>query len=142
MSKGKNILTNKEKLNRNILIICGIFGAIIGVVLVLLRPDEDMGSFSIFSSAAIAAPIAIALAIFWAVIMPIIAFYWHKNAVDEQEAHAYRDGAYYAAYAYIIGAPTWWILWRGGMMGEPNGFVIFMAFNFIWVITWMWKKYL
>jgi uncharacterized membrane protein YphA (DoxX/SURF4 family) len=85
--------------------------------------------------------VALMLVFFWAVIMPIIAWFWHKRAIDEQEASAYRDGGYYAAYAFMIGAPMWWILWRGGFAPEPDGVAIFMLFASLWTAVWFWKKY-
>ena len=64
-----------------------------------------------------------------------------ERAIDEQEASAYRDGGYYAAYALLIGAPTWWMLWRGSFVPEPDGVAIFMLFALIWTAVWFWKKY-
>jgi hypothetical protein len=132
----KNKPTKRERLNRNIMILCFIIGALIGVFLAILDPD-----YTVIANSNIPIGAAIAFAVFWAIGMPIIAYVWHKRAIDEQEAAAYRDGGYYAAYAFIIGAPTWWILARGELVPQVNGVLIFIIFNFIWLGVWFYKKY-
>jgi hypothetical protein len=129
--------TKRERLNRNIMIACFIIGALTGVFLAILDPD-----YTVIAGSNIPAAAAIAFAVFWGIGMPILAYFWHKRAIDEQEAAAYRDGAYYAAYAFVIGAPTWWILARGGLVPPINGVVIFTIFNFIWLGVWFYKKYI
>lgn len=140
MISGNNDLTKRERLNRNIMLICVLIGAFTGTFLMLLQPGE-IDPISVFTSSNIPATVAIAFAVIWGIGMPILAYFWHKKAIDEQEAAAYRDGAYYAAYVYIIGAPTWWILARGGLVPPINGVVIFTIFNFIWLGVWFYKKY-
>jgi len=137
-------LTNREKLNRNIMLGCGISGGAIGMFLAfydVIIVGSEPSALAVLSDSPIAPAIAILLAFFWAVIIPIVAWFWHKRVIDEQEASAYRDGGYYSAYAYLIGAPTWWILWRGGFAPEPDGPVIFMLFALSWSAIWLWKKY-
>jgi hypothetical protein len=137
-------LTKRERLNRNILIGCGIGGGIVGVVLSLnsvLLADPSSNAFDLFVDSSLPPLVAIILAVFWGILMPALAWVWHNRAIDEQEASAYRDGGYYAAYAYLIGAPTWWLLWRGGLVPEPDGVAIFMLFTIIWSAVWYWKKY-
>lgn len=137
-------LTNRERLNRNIILGCSLSGGVIGLFLAFYDMNivgSEPSALAIFSERPIAPVIAILLAFFWAVIMPVIAWFWHKRAIDEQEASAYRDGGYYAAYAYLIGAPTWWLMWRGGFLPEPDGPAIFMIFALLWSAVWYWKKY-
>ena len=138
---GGGPLTSRERLNRNIMVGCGLIGAAIGAVLVATNGTMQSDPTTLFSDGPLPLAIAAALAVFWAVIMPVIAWFWHTRAIDEQEAEAYRDGGYYAAYAYLIGAPTWWFLWRGGLLPEPNGVAIFSTFAIIWTAVWYWKKY-
>lgn len=138
------MLTKREKLNRNIILGCGLSGGVIGLFLALYDITmfgTEPSAFAVLSDSPVAPAIAILLAFFWAVIMPVVAWFWHKRAIDEQEASAYRDGGYYAAYTYLIGAPTWWMLWRGGIAPEPNGPAIFMIFALLWSAVWYWKKY-
>lgn len=138
-------MSKREKLNRNIILVCGLLGGAMGASFAatgfLNAPDETADPLSVLFSGPLPLAVALALAFFWAVIMPAIAWFWHTRAIDEQEASAYRDGGYYAAYAYLILAPTWWLLWRGGLVPEPNGVVIFLAFSFLWSAIWLWKKY-
>lgn len=137
-------LTRREKLNRNMIYGLGLAGGAIGLLLAFYDTrvvTSDAGALPIFTDSPMPPVIALMLIFFWTVIMPIVAWFWHKRAIDEQEASAYRDGGYYAAYAFFIGAPTWWILWRGGFVPEPDGVAIFMLFVSIWTIVWFWKKY-
>ncbi len=138
---GGGPMTTREKLNRNIMIGCGLLGAAIGATLVATDGSIPSDPQTIFSDSPLPLALAVLLAVFWGVIMPVIAWFWHTRAIDEQEANAYRDGGYYAAYAYLMGAPTWWFLWRGGLLPEPNGTLIFCLFAIIWTAVWFWKKY-
>jgi hypothetical protein len=138
-------LTRRERLNRNIMIGCLLLGAVMGGTLAatgnLDITDPASGPLGIFDDSPMPVAVALAIVFLWAVIMPVVAWFWHTRAIDEQEASAYRDGGYYAAYAYLILAPVWWLLWRGGLLTEPNGVAIFCAFTFIWSAVWFWKKY-
>jgi NhaP-type Na+/H+ or K+/H+ antiporter len=136
----KNELTKRERLNHKIMWFSGLIGALTAVTMLSLDP-LGMKDFSFLSNSNIPVAAAIGLAVMWCIGMPILAYVWHKKAIDEQEAAAYRDGAYFAAYAYVIGAPTWWILARGGLVPPINGVVIFIIFNFIWLGVWFYKKY-
>jgi hypothetical protein len=138
-------LTRREKLNRNIMLACGLLGGATGAVLAATS-NFDMtapasGTFSVSGDGSLPIAIALLLVFVWGVIMPMVAWVWHTRAIDELEASAYRDGGYYAAYAYLIVAPVWWLLWRGGLLPEPNGVAIFFAFTLIWSAVWFWKKY-
>jgi len=97
--------------------------------------------FSALLTSPIPLTIVIPLVVFWGVIMPVIAWFWHTRAIDEQEANAYKDGGYYAAYAFLMLTPLWWLLWRGGLLPEPNGVAIYLTFSLVWTIVWFWKKY-
>ena len=138
-------LTRRERLNRNITLACTLLGAATGAVLMASGSfdvtEPEAGAFSVFSGSAIPRPLAIVAVFLWGGVMPVVAWFWHTRAIDEQEASAYRDGGYYAAYAYLILAPVWWILWRGGFLPEPDQVSIFFAFAFIWSAVWFWKKY-
>lgn len=137
-------LTRREKLNQKIMIACMVSGAVIGVILASSGNGASASQsldHIIFSDTPLPLAIALPLTLFWGLGMPLIAWFWHARAIDEQEAAAYRDGAYYAAYVYLIAAPLWWLLWRGGLLPEPNGIAIFFSFSVIWSSVWFWKKY-
>jgi hypothetical protein len=137
--EAKTPLTKKERLNLNLVIALGMLGGILGVVLAVVEKDGDAAL--LMSHSPLPAGIALGIAFVWVVIVPVVAWFWHTRAIDEQEASAYRDGGYYSAYAYLILAPTWWLLWRGGLMPQPDGVAIYFAFAMIWTAVWFWKKY-
>jgi uncharacterized membrane protein YidH (DUF202 family) len=145
LKRDEDGLTRRERLNRNVMVGCMALGAVMGGVLAangnLDISDPASGPLAIFDDSPMPVAVALAIVFLWAVIMPILAWFWHTRAIDEQEASAYRDGGYYAAYAYLILAPVWWLLWRGSLLPEPSGVVIFMTFAFIWSAVWFWKKY-
>lgn len=117
-------------------------GAIVGVIAAATEDGKALSATAIAIIAALVAIIGALIYTQWNLARRIrIAWFWHTRAIDEQEAEAYRDGGYCAAYAYLIGAPTWWFLWRGGLLPEPNGVLIFSAFAIIWSVVWCWKKY-
>ncbi|HEV7232645.1 MAG TPA: hypothetical protein VGN36_00270 [Sphingorhabdus sp.] len=134
-------LSKRERLNRNLLIACLVLGAVMGLVMGLVESRDASGDISMFSNSPLPTGIALAFAFVWVVIVPAIAWYWHRYAVDEQERHAYREGAYYAFYAYGVGAPLWWLLWRGGLVPEPDGIVIYYITIGVCGVVWLWKKY-
>ncbi len=137
-------LNRRERLNRYVLSVCIFVGGIMGFSLAFYDLSDGrmpLTHGSMLSNSPLPLTIALFMAFLWAVVMPTIAYYWHRRAIDEQEANAYRDGSLAAGYAYLIGAPTWWMLWRGGVVPEPDGIVIFVAFSFIWSAVWFWKKY-
>lgn len=144
MKASNEVLTRREKLNRNYVWGFGLAGGAIGLCLAFydtLFGTSATGPALILADSPVSPVIALLLAFFWAVIMPVALWFWHKRAIDEQEASAYRDGGYYSAYAFLMGAPTWWMLWRGGLAPEPDGVVIFMLFALLWSAVWFWKKY-
>lgn len=137
----KKTLTKRQRLNRNLVIAMLLLGAVTGIALNLLGPQDPDIPFRGLSNIAITPLTAIILTIFWGIILPVMAYLWYQKSIDEQEAAAYRTGAFYAANAYIGLIPIWWILWRGGFTIEPDGMTIFIMFNCIWMGIWLWKKY-
>lgn len=120
-------------------IFCAI-GAVTGIVFAL-SDDFGTASTSVFASTPLSPLVAIVMAGIWGVIIPATAWFWHNRAIDELEAAAYRDGGYYAGYAFLVVAPLWWILWRGGFLPAPDGVALYFGFAALWCIVWYWKKY-
>ena len=137
--------TRREKLNRNIILACGGLGGVVGVAIastgISSASKDGTDPFLALLTGPIPLTIVIPLIFVWGVIMPIVAWYWHTRVIDEQEANAYKDGGYYAGYAFLMLAPLWWLLWRGGLLPEPNGVAIYLIFSIIWSAVWFWKKY-
>jgi uncharacterized membrane protein YidH (DUF202 family) len=141
---GSEPLTPRETLNRNFLMLFAVIGAFTGAgMIILLDPSKNMSLLEILIS--YDKPIPISFSIFfvisWSIVTPIITWLWYSRAIDEQESNAYRDGGNYAAHAYMFIVPAWWMLWRAGLVTEPNGIIIFFVFIIIWSIIWLWKKY-
>lgn len=128
-----------EKLNRRIMTGALLLGVIIGMVMTI--SGQGAGEASPFSSGPLPPLTALILAGVTAIFMPLISYYWHKNATDELEEAAYRDGAMWACYFYWTVSSTWWLLWRGGMAQPVNGVLIFFGTIFVSLTVWMWKKY-
>lgn len=133
-------LTRREKLNRRILIASQALG--VGTVLVLaLSSPDGMPHTMLLSEAPLPVGAAILLIIVTGLLLPALSVSWHRSAVDEQEAAAYKSGALMGLYLFMIGAPVWWFAWRGGFAPEPNGFIIYAAVILTVGVIWTWKKY-
>jgi len=136
---GEAPLTRKERLNRNILIGSGLLGGVLGVTMVLAAGTDD--PLAAFLDAPLPPWVAAAFIVILAVVLPALSFYWQKAAVDELEIDAYKTGALYALYVYMIGAPIWWFAWRGGFAPEPSGVAIYFITTFTMLIVGFAKKY-
>jgi hypothetical protein len=137
---GEEPLTPKERLNRNILLGCGALGAAMGIGMSFAGDGSLTSGGGVFSNDPLPTWLAIVLVLIIGLVTPVLSIIWHRT-VDEQEVDAYKMGALYAFYVYAIGAPLWWMSWRGGFAPEPNGFVIYFAAIFTALIVWTWKKY-
>jgi hypothetical protein len=129
--------TTRERRNRTVLIACGAMGGVIGLVLAMAGPSP----FATFSNEPISPTLALLLAVPIAVVLPIVSIYWHRHVVDEQEAAAYNLGALIGVSAYFIGAPVWWLLWRGGLLPAPDGILIYFTTIAVTGLVWIWAKY-
>jgi hypothetical protein len=143
--KGKSALgfvghvPTRERRSRNMFLGFVLIGVIIALVFIWVN-GGDTGARALLSSAPVNPVLAAALALFWLFVLPVAAWYWHYT-VDEHENGAFRDGCVAGAYAYMIVAPAWWMLWRGGLAPAPDGVVIYSLFNFTILGVWLWKKY-
>jgi hypothetical protein len=133
-------LTRKERLNRNILFLCAALGGVMGLGMSLAGDGGLADGGGLFSNAPLPTWLAVVLVLIIGLVVPIISFFWHRT-VDEQEADAYKTGALWAFYVYGVGAPIWWLSWRGGFAPEPSGIAIYFATMLTVLIVWTWKKY-
>jgi hypothetical protein len=129
--------TSRERRNYAVLLLSGALGGVIGMALTL----GGGSPLDAFTNSPLPAWLAILIAIPIAVLLPVICVYWHRHAVDEQEAAAYKLGALLGIYTYFIGAPTWWVLWRGGLLPAPDGIAIYLVTLTVTGVTWLWAKY-
>jgi hypothetical protein len=137
MVRASGAPTTRDRRNRTVLLVCGALGGVIGMALTLAGPTPA----SAFSNAPLPTAVAVALAFPIAVLLPILCVYWHRRVADEQEAAAYGKGALIGIYTYFIGAPTWWLLWRGGLVPPPDGIIIYFATITVTGAIWLWSKY-
>jgi membrane protein YdbS with pleckstrin-like domain len=133
-------LNRRERLNIRIVAACGVVGGLIGLTLAISGDLGGQGA-NIFSSGPISPAVAIGLAIVVGILMPLVSWYWHMRVIDEQESKAYRSGALIAIYAFWTVSPTWWLLWRGGMLPAPDGIALYLMTTFIALIVWFYEKY-
>lgn len=140
MNKNAAAMTRRDRLNNKILLVFGAAGGAIGLVLAFTG-DMSTQNPNAFSSDPIPAIVAVILAVVIGLIMPLLSYYWHLKVVDEQEEAAYRAGALIAMYAFWFTAPTWWLLWRGGLLPAPDGIALYMMTIVTALIVWLWKKY-
>lgn len=134
---GSGAETSRERRNRLVVFLCGGLGAAIGLALTWGAETP----LSVFSNAPISPALALVLVFGVAVVLPILSYYWHRRVADEQEAAAYGKGALLGIYAYWIGAPTWWLLWRGGLVPAPDGIAIYFVTIVVMGTVWLWAKY-
>ena len=134
-------IPRRERRSRNILLFSCAIGMVIGIILAgsdMMSASDD--PLSVLSDGPISPLLAIGMTLFLVLVLPVLSWQWQK-AIDEHEREAYQVGAVAAAYMFLILAPAWWLLWRGGLVPEPNGIILYFAFNFTFVIVWFWKKY-
>jgi drug/metabolite transporter (DMT)-like permease len=134
---GGDPLTRQERLNRNLQIIAGLLGFVLALTIDLIGGSAEDGALS---SDPLPPTAAILLILVLGVLVPAISIYWHR-IIDEQEADASKTGALFAFYFFGIGAPLWWLAWRGGFAPPPNGFTIYFATMTVMGVVWLWKKY-
>lgn len=140
-ARAEEPLTPREKRNRNILTVSGLLGGAMGVLIMLAQGVEPGAPMQLFSSDPLPATVAIILVVLTAVVLPVISYFWHRTAIDEQEADAYKTGALWGLYLFMIGAPVWWFAWRGGFAPAPDGVAIYFATITVVGAVWTWKKY-
>lgn len=129
--------------NHRLLALCGALGGVIGlatgVVASSQRHGPDGADVSLLT-APLPAWLAVAIAVLWGIVLPVISWRWHR-VVDEHEREAYRDGAVAGYYVIGIGAPVWWFLWRGGLLPPVEAFWFYVAFMLLSGTVWVWRKY-
>lgn len=132
--------TRKERLNRNILVACGALGGLMAMLMMFTQDGPDL-THNLLSNEPLQPAVAIVLLVLLGVVTPLLSFVWHRSAVDEQEVAAYKTGALWGINVYMIGAPIWWIGWRGGFLPAPDGVILYFATVPTMAVVWMWKKY-
>ena len=64
-----------------------------------------------------------------------------KRHIDEIEQATQLWSVAAAGTVVILLYPIWYLLWRGQMIAEPNGHVMFAALCVVMIAAYMWKKF-
>jgi hypothetical protein len=64
-----------------------------------------------------------------------------RRTTDELERHNNLWGLGMGASAVMLIYPPWWMLWRGGLVGEPSHTALFLLLVAISTFFYLWKKY-
>lgn len=138
--RGQDPLTPKERLNRNVLVASGALGVVLAFVMAIAGRGS-LRDGGVFTDAPLQPAAALALVLATGVLLPALSIFWHRSVIDEQEADAYKTGALYGLYTYMIGAPVWWLCWRGGFAPPLNGHVIYFVTITTVAVVFLWKKF-
>ncbi len=135
-------IPTREKRSRNMLLASAAIGVVTGFALAIGAPaDGGMSEpFAMLTDSPLPPALAAGMTAFLLLVMPYLSWRW-LCVIDEHERQAYQAGALAASYAFLLGAPSWWLLWRGSLAPEPDGVIIFMIFNLVFLVVWFWKKY-
>ena len=123
---------------RNLVILSTLTGAVLGILFSLATIEHgDPGAF--FSDAPISPLVAAIGTAIYALVIPLYSVHWWKS-IDEHEAKSYSLAAVIALSLYTIAMPSWWMLWRGGWVTEPQDMTIFAVTLTVWGVAWMWLR--
>jgi hypothetical protein len=86
------------------------------------------------------AGVAIGLAALWLVSI-VGGSIWLNRHIDEIERAAQIWGIAMAGTVVVILYPVWYLLWRGQMIPEPNGHIMFGALYAVMIAAYLWKKF-
>lgn len=114
----------------------------IGVLLGMGASLADGGAASLgkdFLSSAPVSPLYASVVIIILLLAFAPTLIWYRS-VDEHERLAYDFGSNFALHTYFIGAPVWWMAWRGGLLPAPDGIVIYFLTAIVWMAAWLWRR--
>ena len=65
----------------------------------------------------------------------------YKRVADELELQNNLWGTAVGGSVLLLVYPPWWILWRGGLVGEPMHGALFLLLFGSAILAYLWKKY-
>lgn len=130
----------RMRMSRIMLYICLALGLVIGIALGIAEGPEPAGAMALLSSTTPISPVAAAVLAAGFLLTTAISIRWHV-LLDEHEMAAYNFGAVVGVYVYMVLSVCWWVLARGGLVAEVNGYAIFWAVMLAWMIGWAFKRY-
>lgn len=61
--------------------------------------------------------------------------------IDELEVASNLVGGLCGFYTFVLGWPLWHLLWRGGLLPEPEMFPLYLAAIAVSVAAFLWKRF-
>lgn len=112
-------------------------GAVLGLYIAVAGGP---GSDALFSNGPVERHVALVVIFGWLILTPVLTFLWWRN-LDEHEAGAYRDGALYAAHAYLFIVPAWWFAARADLLPPQDPMIVLTSVATIWSVVWLKRRY-
>ena len=128
----------KTRAARNLIIMSGLTGGALGATFSLSTMGQN-DPLAFVSNSPVPPLVAMIGTLIYAISIPLYSVYWWKS-IDEHEVRSYSLAAAFALSLYSILMPSWWMLWRGGWVSEPNDMLIFAITITAWGLGWMWNR--
>lgn len=64
-----------------------------------------------------------------------------QGSMDEVERQASYKAVAFAGAAYVMVYPVWFLLWKGGFVGEPVHWVLFALFWLSLALSTLWYRF-
>jgi hypothetical protein len=61
--------------------------------------------------------------------------------IDELEVASNLVGGFWGFYAFILGWPLWHLLWRGGLVPEPEMLPLYTGAVIVSVAAFLWRRF-
>jgi hypothetical protein len=107
-----------------------LLGGLLGAVLVALGPDR---------AGTLPPALAIAAAGLFAIGVPLGSWYFLRD-IDEVELRTNLVASMWAMNTYVLLYPTWYILWKGQLVREPNHEILFITTMIVLSLVYFAKK--
>lgn len=137
MTKGPGELAARARTRRLIAIIGGLAGAgfVVGFVAALVERDDA----PLFAGGTMPPAFAIVAAVIVLIVVGWGSWRFHRD-IDEYERRDNLIAGTVGINLLLGGYPIWLILWKGGVVPEPNHFILFGAVFAATLITYLWRK--
>ena len=63
------------------------------------------------------------------------------RSIDELEVASNLVGGFWGFYAFMVGWPLWHILWRGGLVPEPEMLPLYVGAALVAVAGFLWRRF-
>lgn len=128
----------QQRRRRMYTIIGGLFGAgLISGLLVGYFEDEKRG---LLAGNSIPPEIAIFSAVMFAIAVTF-GTWRYIRAADELERRINAASTVMAGNVLLLGFPIWFLLWKGGLVPEPDAVWLFCAGFLASLLTYGWQKF-